>query len=55
MQALYGKTAYRDPHFQAIHPYHLSLPRMLMEFASGKRSFVCPAVLVIMSPTNDFI
>ncbi|KAG6860519.1 hypothetical protein C0995_010299 [Termitomyces sp. Mi166 len=38
-QALYCRTAYRDPHFIPIRPFHLSLPRMIMEYASGKRSF----------------
>ena len=39
-QALYGKTAYRDPHFVPIHSYHLSVPRLIMEYASGRRAFV---------------
>lgn len=38
-QALYCQTAYRDPHFVPIRPYHLSVPRMIMDYASGKRSF----------------
>ena len=40
IQALYGKTLYRDPQFVPIHSYHLSLPRLIMEYASGKRVFV---------------
>ena len=39
-QTLYGKTAYRDPHFVPIHSYHLSVPRLIMEYASGRRTFV---------------
>ncbi|KAG6887040.1 hypothetical protein C0992_001077 [Termitomyces sp. T32_za158] len=38
-QALYCRTAYRDPHFVPIRPYHLSVPRIIMEYASGKKSF----------------
>ncbi|KAG6856490.1 hypothetical protein H0H87_003958 [Tephrocybe sp. NHM501043] len=38
-QALYCRTAYRDPHFVPIRSFHLSVPRMIMEYASGKRSF----------------
>ncbi|KAG6883662.1 hypothetical protein C0993_004871 [Termitomyces sp. T159_Od127] len=38
-QALYCRTAYRDPHFVPIRPYHLSLPRTIMEYAAGKKSF----------------
>ncbi|KAF5316594.1 hypothetical protein D9619_006611 [Psilocybe cf. subviscida] len=39
IQALYGKTLYRDPQFVPIHSYHLSLPRLIMEYASGQRVF----------------
>jgi small subunit ribosomal protein S29 len=39
-QAIYCKTAYRDPHFNPIRPYHLALPRLILDYASGKRSFV---------------
>ncbi|KAG5642823.1 hypothetical protein DXG03_002082 [Asterophora parasitica] len=38
-QSLYCRTAYRDPHFVPIRPYHLSVPRLILDFASGKRSF----------------
>ncbi|KAF8159956.1 mitochondrial ribosomal death-associated protein 3-domain-containing protein [Crassisporium funariophilum] len=38
-QSLYGKSKYRDPHFETIHSYHLSLPRMMLEYASGRRKF----------------
>ncbi|KAF8346806.1 mitochondrial ribosomal death-associated protein 3-domain-containing protein [Amanita rubescens] len=38
-QALYCKTAYRDPFFNPIRPYHLSMPRLIMEYASGRRFF----------------
>ncbi|KAL0953378.1 hypothetical protein HGRIS_004618 [Hohenbuehelia grisea] len=44
-QALYCKTAYRDPHFASIRPYHLSIPRLITEFACGSRSFARGAVL----------
>ncbi|TFK39592.1 mitochondrial ribosomal death-associated protein 3-domain-containing protein [Crucibulum laeve] len=38
-QGLYNKTMYRDPHFNTIAPYHLSMPRLLMEYASSQPSF----------------
>ncbi|KAF8625521.1 hypothetical protein AX17_006833 [Amanita inopinata Kibby_2008] len=44
-QALYCKTAYRDPFFSTIRPYHLSMPRLIMEYASGRRSFAKGAVI----------
>ncbi|KAF8961983.1 mitochondrial ribosomal death-associated protein 3-domain-containing protein [Flammula alnicola] len=51
-QTLYGKTEYRDPHFVPIHSYHLSLPRMIMEYASGKRSFQKGAILGSISASR---
>ena len=39
-QALYCQSLYRDPYFKAVESYHLTLPRTLLEFASGKQSFV---------------
>jgi len=38
-QALYCRSLYRNQHFQRIHSYHLSVPRLLLEYASGKRAF----------------
>ncbi|GLB43195.1 putative mitochondrial ribosomal death-associated protein 3 [Lyophyllum shimeji] len=38
-QALYCQSAYRDPHFVPIRPYHLAVPRLIMEYASGKKAF----------------
>ena len=40
LQALYRTTRYRDPHYELIQPYHLSLPRIIMEYANGTRKFV---------------
>jgi len=48
-QALFCRTAYRDPHFVPIRPYHLSIPRLIMEFASGQRAFVSTSYLQINS------
>ncbi|KAJ3999088.1 mitochondrial ribosomal death-associated protein 3-domain-containing protein [Lentinula boryana] len=45
-QSIYNqKTSYRDPHFSAIRPYHLAIPRFILEFASGKRSFPKGAII----------
>lgn len=44
-QALYCSTNYRDQQFAGIKSYHLSIPRLLLEFASGKRYFVRPPCL----------
>lgn len=40
VQALYCNSYYRDPQFQGIKPYHLSVPRLLLEYISGQRQFV---------------
>ncbi|KAI0918027.1 hypothetical protein AcW1_007009 [Taiwanofungus camphoratus] len=44
-QALFCTTMYRDPHFRAIMSQHLSVPRILLEYASGHKSFLRGAFL----------
>ncbi|KZP11108.1 hypothetical protein FIBSPDRAFT_871879 [Athelia psychrophila] len=51
-QALYGKTKYRDPQFEPIKSYHLSTPRLLLDYASGKKTFARGAILGATSTTN---
>ncbi|PBK91850.1 hypothetical protein ARMGADRAFT_931549 [Armillaria gallica] len=51
-QALYCRTAYRDPHFTPIRSYHLSMPRLLMEYASGRRTFARGAVVGAITSTD---
>jgi len=51
-QALYCKTSYKDPQFSTIKSYHLSMPRLLLEYASGKKSFARGAILGAFSSTN---
>ncbi|CAK5283745.1 unnamed protein product, partial [Mycena citricolor] len=36
-QALAGPTLYRDPQYKMIRPHHLGVPRLLLEYASGKK------------------
>ncbi|GJE90341.1 hypothetical protein PsYK624_064720 [Phanerochaete sordida] len=52
IQALYCNTYYRDPQFQGIKPYHMSVPRLLLDFISGKRYFERGAVLGAVSTTH---
>ncbi|TFL01013.1 mitochondrial ribosomal death-associated protein 3-domain-containing protein [Pterulicium gracile] len=54
-QAIYCKTQYRDPNFAGISSYHLSVPRMLMEFASAKRTFKRGAILTAISSSPQYI
>ncbi|PSR70669.1 hypothetical protein PHLCEN_2v13442 [Hermanssonia centrifuga] len=52
-QALYRHTTlYRDPLFHGIKPYHMSLPRLLLEYASGKKVFQRGAVLGALSTAH---
>ncbi|KAM5544215.1 hypothetical protein V8D89_001875 [Ganoderma adspersum] len=51
-QALYNLSMYRDPYFKMVKAYHLTLPRTLLEFASGKQSFARGAVLGALSTQN---
>jgi small subunit ribosomal protein S29 len=39
-QALFTKTAYKTPQFQSIRAWHLSMPRLILEYASGRKLFV---------------
>ena len=39
-QALYCKSHYKTPQYVPINGYHLSLPRLLLEFAAGVRKIV---------------
>ncbi|TFK92598.1 hypothetical protein K466DRAFT_480314 [Polyporus arcularius HHB13444] len=51
-QALYNMSLYRDPYYKPVKAYHLSLPRTLLEFASGKQAFKRGAVLGALSMQN---
>lgn len=44
-QALYCASAYRAPDFGRVQGMHLAVPRLLLEYAGGRRSFVSRAVL----------
>jgi len=51
-QALYCKSLYRDSDFSRIKSYHLSMPRLLLEYASGKKIFNRGAVLGAISTSH---
>ncbi|VDC06087.1 unnamed protein product [Peniophora sp. CBMAI 1063] len=51
-QALFSKSAYKSPHFETIKSWHLSMPRLLLDYFSGKRTFARGAVLGAISNTN---
>ncbi|KAF9507732.1 hypothetical protein BS47DRAFT_1303615 [Hydnum rufescens UP504] len=51
-QALYHQSTYRDPSFNYIQAYHLSMPRLMLEYASGLKSFRRGAVVGAVSMSN---
>ncbi|GJJ11338.1 hypothetical protein Clacol_005570 [Clathrus columnatus] len=51
-QALYCTSQYRDPDYNRIRSYHLSVPRLLLEYAGGLKSYTKGAVLGAISSTN---
>lgn len=40
MQALFQTSHYRNPAFERVEAYHLSLPRLVLEYASGRSVLV---------------
>jgi len=54
LQAMYRPSLYRDPQMRSIMPYHLSLPRLILEFASGKKSFPLGAVYGATSTSHTY-
>ncbi|KAF7373462.1 hypothetical protein MSAN_00555900 [Mycena sanguinolenta] len=51
-QALCGRSLYRDPRFKSIRPHHLSMPRLLLEYASGRRTLARGLVLTALTRTD---
>ncbi|KAG8817225.1 37S ribosomal protein S23 mitochondrial [Serendipita sp. 399] len=48
-QALYGRSQYKTPQFVPIDTYHLSVPRLLLEYACGSRPIRNGALLGALS------
>ncbi|KAJ6552780.1 mitochondrial ribosomal death-associated protein 3-domain-containing protein [Mycena capillaripes] len=51
-QALAGRTLYRDPRFKMVRPHHLSVPRLLLEYAGGKKKLKRGLVLSALSRSD---
>ncbi|CAE6506017.1 unnamed protein product [Rhizoctonia solani] len=51
-QALFCMSRYRDPQYQLIFAHHLSLPRIILEYAVGKRHLARGAVVGALSSTD---
>ncbi|EMD39027.1 hypothetical protein CERSUDRAFT_104297 [Gelatoporia subvermispora B] len=54
IQAMFRASLYRDPQMRAVMPYHLSLPRKILEFAGGKRSFPMGAFYGAASTSHTY-
>ncbi|GAA6026343.1 hypothetical protein JCM8202_001951 [Rhodotorula sphaerocarpa] len=52
-QSLFAETGYTDPSYQRLHPYHLVIPRMLLDYAAGQRSFASGAV--VLAPSSRYL
>ncbi|KZV98788.1 hypothetical protein EXIGLDRAFT_763256 [Exidia glandulosa HHB12029] len=52
VQALYSTSWYKDPYFKDIEACHLSVPRLLLEFASGRKELQRGAFLGAYTTTN---
>ncbi|EIM86567.1 uncharacterized protein STEHIDRAFT_147130 [Stereum hirsutum FP-91666 SS1] len=52
-QALFCKSAYRDPLYGSLRAWHLSMPRLLLEYASGRRTFARGAFVGAISSTSN--
>jgi small subunit ribosomal protein S29 len=39
-QALFCMSKYRNPQYDLISAHHLAIPRVILEYASGKRTLV---------------
>ncbi|KAJ7475250.1 mitochondrial ribosomal death-associated protein 3-domain-containing protein [Mycena galericulata] len=51
-QALTGRSMYRDPQGRFIRPHHLGIPRLLLEYASGRKPVARGCVLTALSRTD---
>ncbi|KAF8573593.1 hypothetical protein K439DRAFT_1665739 [Ramaria rubella] len=51
-QALYCTSEYRDPQYNLIQSHHLSIPRLLLEYAGGLKTLSRGAFLGAFSSTN---
>ncbi|KAJ7248900.1 mitochondrial ribosomal death-associated protein 3-domain-containing protein [Mycena haematopus] len=51
-QALCGRSLYRDPRFKSIRPHHLSMPRLLLEYAGGRKMLARGLVLTALTRSD---
>ncbi|KAK7029726.1 mitochondrial ribosomal death-associated protein 3-domain-containing protein [Favolaschia claudopus] len=51
-QALCGRSLYKDPRFRPIRPHHLSMPRLLLEYAGGRKKLARGLVLTALTRSD---
>ncbi|KAF8172826.1 mitochondrial ribosomal death-associated protein 3-domain-containing protein [Mycena galopus ATCC 62051] len=51
-QSLCGRSLYKDPRFKTIRPHHLSMPRLLLEYAGGHRKLARGLVLTALTRSD---
>ncbi|KAI0272373.1 mitochondrial ribosomal death-associated protein 3-domain-containing protein [Gloeopeniophorella convolvens] len=51
-QTLFAKSAYKSPHFQTLRAWHLSMPRLILDYVSGQKTFARGAVVGALSASN---
>ncbi|KWU43039.1 peroxisomal protein [Rhodotorula sp. JG-1b] len=52
-QSLFSLSAYTDPSYERLHPYHLVIPRMLLDFTAGQLKFAQGAV--VLAPSSRYL
>ncbi|TXT04856.1 hypothetical protein VHUM_03939 [Vanrija humicola] len=55
VQTLFGTSKYRTPTYEPVEPYHLSAPRLFLDYFSGRKSFANGAIVTAPSLTNTKI
>jgi hypothetical protein len=40
VNALFSKSVYRSPEYELLEAYHLSTPRLALDYLSGRKAFV---------------
>ena len=41
-QALFSRSEYHSPQFDALEAYHLSTPLLVLDYLTGRKAFVSP-------------
>ncbi|KAL7417516.1 mitochondrial ribosomal death-associated protein 3-domain-containing protein [Mrakia frigida] len=53
IQAYFRETLYKTPELNTLESYHLSVPRLLLDYLSGRKNFARGATLTSITPLNN--